>query len=38
MPPKLHIKIFGVTISAEGVVGIVATVIIVGGLLLFSRF
>jgi hypothetical protein len=36
--PKLHIKIFGISISAEGVVGIVATVLIVAGILLFNKF
>jgi hypothetical protein len=38
MSPKLHIKIFGISISAEGVAGIVATVLIVASILLFYRF
>jgi hypothetical protein len=38
MSPKLHIKIFGININAEGAIAIGATVVLVLAILAFNRF
>lgn len=38
MSPKLHIKIFGITINAEGVVAIGAALVLVLAILASYRF
>jgi hypothetical protein len=37
-PPKLHVKIFGLSVSAEGALAIGAALVIVFAVLAFYRF